>query len=178
MKFTKPELRKQIASLTLDAGDELRVHESEQIWGIVEASAEFGRAEVVGLFWSMADEVSTAEFIARWAATKRIVLPCVEGEGLVFREYCGEESMVCGAFSINEPCGAEYEGRIDLMIVPGVAFDAAGHRLGRGKGYYDRYFEAHADRVGTKMGVCFSYQMVEQVPADPHDVAMDRVVSI
>jgi 5-formyltetrahydrofolate cyclo-ligase len=64
------------------------------------------------------------------------------------------------------------------MIVPGVAFDSEGHRLGRGKGFYDSYLSSpHAARI-YKIGVCFPWQLVESVLTEPHDIQMDEVITI
>ena len=74
-----------------------------------------------------------------------------------------------------EPTGepfTDYE-QIDIVLVPGMAFDAAGHRLGRGRGYYDRFLIQTACR---KIGVCFPFQRVAEVPTDDHDVMMDEVI--
>jgi 5-formyltetrahydrofolate cyclo-ligase len=60
--------------------------------------------------------------------------------------------------------------------VPGIAFDAAGHRLGRGRGYYDRFLHSRDGSYCVKIGVCFDFQKVDEVPVDAHDIAMDKVV--
>ena len=61
-------------------------------------------------------------------------------------------------------------------MVPGVAFDPKGNRLGRGRGYYDRFLSQHPD-VPT-IGICFDFQLVEKVPTDPNDIQMDAVLSL
>ena len=74
-----------------------------------------------------------------------------------------------------EPMGAPFKdfSQIDVALIPGLAFDTNGHRLGRGKGYYDRFLTAF---TGKTIGVCFDFQKVAEVPVDAHDVAVDRVV--
>ena len=67
-------------------------------------------------------------------------------------------------------------GEIDLVVVPGVAFTAGGVRLGRGKGYYDRYL-SQAEFRGVTVGVCYAHQLVGELPSEPHDVAVDCVVA-
>jgi 5-formyltetrahydrofolate cyclo-ligase len=92
------------------------------------------------------------------------------------RRYTSPADLAEGAFHIMEPAGepfCDYE-RIDVVLVPGMAFDAAGRRLGRGRGYYDRFLAAHPHVY--KIGVCFPFQRVAEVPAEPHDVVMDEVV--
>ena len=90
--------------------------------------------------------------------------------------FTGDTDLRPGAFDIMEPVGqpvTDY-GHIDLAVVPGMAFDAQGHRLGRGKGYYDRLLP----RLGHcyKIGMCFDFQKVPSVPTEPTDIAMDEVL--
>ena len=65
---------------------------------------------------------------------------------------------------------------IDLVIVPGTAFTSAGVRCGRGRGYYDKYL-AQPGVHAVKVGVCFAHQLVGELPAEPHDVAMDYLIT-
>ena len=83
-----------------------------------------------------------------------------------------------GSFGIQEPTGelfTDYD-TIDVAIIPGMAFDAEGHRLGRGKGYYDRFLSRVPHLY--KIGLCFSWQLVDHVPYDEHDIKMDEVIRI
>ena len=64
---------------------------------------------------------------------------------------------------------------IDLIIVPGVGFDRQGNRLGRGKGYYDRLLPRIPSAY--KIGICFPFQLVEEIPAEPFDIRMDEIVT-
>jgi 5-formyltetrahydrofolate cyclo-ligase len=146
----------------------------------VEQLPEFAAAHTVALYHALPDEVSTAEMLARWRGVKRLALPVLTGEGtMVFREYTGEESLGAGAFGIAEPrVGREIPpSEIDLMLIPGVAFDAAGRRLGRGGGFYDRYL-AQADAAHIyKVGLCRPRALVPKVPAEPHDIIMDKIIT-
>ena len=76
-----------------------------------------------------------------------------------------------------EPAGPPFTDyhSISVALVPGMAFDAAGHRLGRGRGYYDRFLSAHPPLY--KIGVCFPFQRVAEVPSEEHDVAMNEVIA-
>ena len=92
------------------------------------------------------------------------------------REYRGTDSMILGSMNIMEPTGkafVEYE-KIDLALIPGMSFDPAGHRLGRGKGYYDRTLAQMKNTY--KIGVCFYFQKVEDVPFLSNDILMDEVI--
>ena len=124
----------------------------------------------------MKDEVQTHSFIEKWSRTKRIVLPVVVGDVLELRLYTGPDDLATGAYGIAEPIGEPFTdyAAIGLVVVPGVAFDAEGHRLGRGKGYYDKLLPLIA---APKIGICFPFQLIEEVPAEPFDIRMDAVIS-
>ncbi len=84
--------------------------------------------------------------------------------------------MTIGAYGIEEPTEGKFNNLkdIDLAIIPGVAFDRRGNRLGRGKGYYDRLLPF---LVGTyKLGICFPYQLLESVPTEDFDIRMNEVI--
>ena len=106
-----------------------------------------------------------------------IALPVVVGDDLELRLYTGPEDLKPGAYGIEEPTGELFTdyADIDFIVVPGVAFDRNGNRLGRGKGYYDRLLpripSAH------KAGICFPFQLVEEVPAEPFDIRMDEIIT-
>lgn len=100
----------------------------------------------------------------------------VVGNDLELRHYTGPEDLSIGAYGISEPTGelfTDYE-EIDLAIIPGVAFDPSGHRLGRGKGYYDKLLP-HIP--ACKVGICFPFQLIEEVPAEAFDICMDTVIA-
>lgn len=128
-------------------------------------------------FLRTADEPATDEVLARWASTRRVVLPRVEGDAMRFYA-CRPDALVFGAFGILEPQGERPcpAGEIDLVVCPGMAFTADGRRLGRGRGYYDRYLGDPAFR-GFRVGVCYAHQLVDDLPVEPHDVRMDRVIT-
>jgi len=77
-----------------------------------------------------------------------------------------------------EPTGPlfapEHYGEIELAIIPGMAFDSAGHRLGRGKGYYDRLLPNL--KTAKLTGICFPFQLLEEVPAEAHDISVCKVI--
>lgn len=174
----KSELRRKMRRWNRSLSPGQRSEASEGIFRLVECLAAFDRARTVALFCALRDEPDTLPVLARWAKTKRLALPRVEGERMRF--YFCDPAMLCpGAFGIAEP-GPEAllcaPSQIDLVVVPGVAFTRSGGRMGRGRGYYDRYLSQPELRA-VKVGVCFAHQIVDTLPAEPHDVAMDRVIS-
>jgi len=116
------------------------------------------------------------EILDPWPEGKRLALPHVEGDELSVHWVACREELVPGKFGILEPrADAPSAGRsFDLILVPGMAFDRAGGRLGRGRGYYDRFL---ASASGLVAGVCFDDQLVSEVPREPHDARMDAVVT-
>lgn len=173
----KKALRIEIRQLKRACPLEERRRKSLSVWEAVERDEVFQQAETVLAYWSMDDEVYTHDFVNKWAGSKTLLLPCVKGDELELRYFDGEERLQPGeGYAIPEPVGALFTdwGKIDLILVPGVAFDKSGNRLGRGKGYYDKVLK----QTGAyKLGVCFDFQLVERVPVEPHDVKMDRVVA-
>lgn len=130
------------------------------------------------LYHSLKDEVDTHAFIRKWSREKRILLPVVTGDDLELRLYTGPEDLTVGAYGIEEPTGALFTdySTIDLIVVPGVAFDRDGNRLGRGKGYYDRLLPRIPSAY--KIGICFPFQVVDEVPAEPFDIRMDEIITL
>lgn len=173
----KKALRVEIRQLKRACPLEERRRKSLSVWEAVERDEVFQQAETVLAYWSMDDEVYTHDFVKRWAGSKTLLLPCVKGDELELRYFDGEERLQPGeGYAIPEPVGELFAdwGKIDLILVPGVAFDKFGNRLGRGKGYYDKVLR---ETGACKVGVCFDFQLVERVPVEPHDVKMDRVVA-
>lgn len=145
----------------------------------LEDTEVFKAAQTVMLFHSLPDEPSTHGLVARAAGSKRVVLPVVvDGENIELRTYRGDGDLRRGAFNILEPCGPEFTdfAAIDLAVIPGVAFDPQGNRLGRGKGYYDRLLQRLRPYGIPTVGMCFDFQKVESVPAMPHDMRVSCVL--
>lgn len=138
---------------------------------------EFAAATVVGLYSPVRNEVFTEEiFTAACRAGKTVAYPRVRSDLLDFVAVAQRQELVPGAFGILEPDGAKTIplAALELIVVPGVAFDFAGHRLGYGKGYYDRFLQ---ERRGALVGLCFDFQLVTKLPAEVHDVRMDMLVT-
>lgn len=173
----KKKIRLLVKQLKTEISEVEKVKQSEQIFKIIEATTEFKKANTVVLYWSMPDEVKTHTFIEKWWKHKTILLPVVNGSKLDFKMYKGKEALMPGEqFNIAEPSGEKYENlkAVDLIIVPGVAFDLENNRMGRGKGFYDKFL---SQSLAYKMGICFKCQLFTLVPTQKHDIKMDRVIS-
>lgn len=179
--MTKQKLRNSIA-------EERRRHSAEEL--AVKSAVVCERilrhpriqeAKTVVAFWSLPDEPDISSVIdSLYAQGKDVLLPCVTSDTeMVLRRYRGEASMSPGAFGILEPHGEEsdiatLQRQPSVVLVPGVAFDRDGNRLGRGKGYYDRFLKK-AGQVYT-IGVCHDFQIVEEVPRGEYDMPVDELV--
>ncbi len=155
------------------------VDESSFVIDCLKENSRFSTAHTLLLYNALPDEVQTQQLIASLTAEgKTVVLPKVTSDTeMELRRYTGNSDLQPGPFGIMEPTGelfTDYDA-IDVAVIPGMAFDMKGHRLGRGKGYYDRML---AQMPGIyKIGICFPWQMVDEVPSDEHDVLMDCVIS-
>jgi 5-formyltetrahydrofolate cyclo-ligase len=134
----------------------------------------FITAQTVLLYWSLPDEVPTQAFAEKWAMEKIILLPAIVGDKLEARLFTSKQDMETGSFGIVQPIGEAFTGKIDLAIIPGLAFDKNGYRVGRGKGFYDRFL---ADFSGIKCGLCYDFQLLEQVPHEGFDIPMNVIVT-
>ena len=166
---TKDEIRAVMRS-AVSMGDDAA------IWRKLEELPCFASASAVLLYWSIGGEPYTHDFISNLALHRTVLLPRVVGDSLELREY-EPEAMTSGYKGIMEPgegsrlCDVS---EVSLAVVPGLAFDPSGRRLGRGKGYYDRLLpKLDCPRIG----VCFDSHLLDEVPVEAHDVLMDLVIT-
>ena len=172
--YTKPELRSIIRLMKKSRFPDELNEMSRQIMNKLESHPAFKKAQKILLYASLPDEVRTLEFIEKWRSRKQIVLPTVRGDDIIPVALDPDTPFVVGDFNILEPDSTPYTGDFDLIVVPGMAFDLNGNRLGRGKGYYDRFLCQHRD-VRT-IGVCFDFQIVTSVPTESTDMRMSEIV--
>lgn len=171
----KKEIRRAMKRLNLALTEAERTTASADIHAAIEALPPFVGAQTVALFASLPDEPDTAPLLARWYGRKRLLVPRVEGDIMQFYDYTPEQ-MASGAFGIAEPQAAQpvAPSQIDLILVPGTAFTADGARMGRGRGYYDKYMSQSGFRA-FKAGVCYPHQLIDELPVEPHDIRVDTV---
>lgn len=171
----KDEIRRQIKArkALLSALEKAEV--AARVFEKLEQSAAFAMADRILMYHSLPDELSTHEFIDRWASRKQFFLPRVNGVNLEVLPY-HRSRMAQGAFLIEEPQGDEVvpADSVELIVVPAIAYDRNGNRVGRGKGYYDRLL---ADTRALKVGVGYDFQLVDEVDAETHDIPVDMVIT-
>ncbi len=135
-------------------------------------------ARTILMYYSLPDEVYTHTAIMQLANEgKEILLPAVINNfEMVLRKYTPNEDMQDGAFNIKEPMGEEYTemDKIDVAVIPAIAYDSTKNRIGRGKGYYDRFLKKNPKIY--KIGICFDFQKFVQLPTDSNDIPVDEVI--
>lgn len=147
---------------------------------------EFQRAKTVSFYVAKEDEVQTERMIKdSLKLGKRVLVPiCKESGELALSELldCDTE-LEPGSFGVLEPkltCRRMVPAtKAELIVVPGVAFDLSGHRLGRGKGYYDRFLQkVSSSNPGTRfIGLAYEFQVLNDLPHTPGDVPVHKVVT-
>ena len=173
--MTKSEIRRQIKNLRLMLSDMEKESAAAEVFDRLEKTAAFLMSERVLMYHSLPDELSTRAFLKKWGARKKFFLPRVNGVNLEILPY-DESRLELGALHIEEPTGGELTDpdTLDLIVVPAVAYDRKGNRLGRGKGFYDRLLQTTR---ASKIGVGYDFQLLDSIPTEPHDVAMDMVIT-
>lgn len=136
-------------------------------------------AKTLLLYYSMPDEAGTHKLVdALWRAGKTVLLPRVkDSTHMDLVAYTGPECLkAAGPFHILEPQGEPFTrySDIEVAIVPGVAFTRDGKRMGHGRGYYDRMLALMPNTY--KIGMCFAFQLLPDLPTSPYDINMDEVV--
>ncbi len=150
--------------------------ESKAVFDKIEMLPEFEKAKSILLYWSLADELTTHDFIEKWSKTKQILLPVVVDSNMVIKPFTKKEELSKTSLGVWEPnIQNNLFQSIDIVIVPGVAFDTNKVRLGRGKGYYDRFF---LNKKILKIGIGFDIQILEEIPTGYYDVKMDKVITM
>lgn len=171
----KEEARRLVRNSKTLLGESDRAEAARRVFSRLESLAQFMMADNVMLYNSLPDELSTREFIDKWHGIKHIFLPRVNGLDLDILPY-ERTRMHLGSFRIEEPDGHDTVDidDIDLIIVPGVAYDRAGNRVGRGRGYYDRLL---ARGRAVTIGVGYDFQLFDSIDAEPHDIPVDIVIT-
>lgn len=147
---------------------------SESILSQLEKMTVFREAKTVLLYYPKNNEVDVLPLFKRYKHDKTLLLPVTHRDRMTAHPYEGNDKMHRGKFGIPEPTTPEFQGKIDVIIVPAVAFDRTGNRLGRGGGYYDRFLkkQPHA----TLIGVGYDFQLVDEVPVRKHDQKVHRII--
>ena len=135
----KSDIRRKIKAMRQMLSEAERISAAEEVFNRLEQTAAFLMADKVLMYHSLPDELSTHAFLKKWGSRKRFYLPRVNGVNLDILPY-DESRLELGSFHIEEPTGNDTvdADEIELIVVPAVAYDRRGNRLGRGKVLYDR----------------------------------------
>jgi 5-formyltetrahydrofolate cyclo-ligase len=178
--MTKKEARQwakaQIAALSPEA----RREASSRICARLQDHLHATRPAHLGIFASLPDEPDLAPLLAHWVEQGiSISCPRVEGDSLVFHRILTWKDCAPGSYQIAEPLAEAPRSdpaTFDLLLVPGRAFDRHGHRLGRGKGHYDRLLERLPASTHT-LGIFFACQELPELPTENHDIPLQAILN-
>lgn len=178
----KKELRQRIRKILADIPpEELETKSLRACHRLVERS-EFVKAEVIMVFLSLPTEIDTLPVVLRaWQDRKRVLAPKVswsQRRMMPVEIRSLTDDLTVSHMGIREPVsGIPFpHSMIDLVIVPGLGFDEYGHRLGRGRGFYDRFL-AHPEFKGLACAMAFEEQMISSIPVGPLDRSVDMLVT-
>jgi 5-formyltetrahydrofolate cyclo-ligase len=178
---TKPELRKAIRVRLQALSLEALAEKSAAICLAVTRTPEWHNARVAGFFSPLPSEPNI-DLLWAVLGERAVCYPRIHGDDLIFICVPSREALLeSSRWNLMEPMHRDEHvvpiEDIDLLFVPGVAFTADGHRMGRGKGYYDRLLANPAFR-SPAFGVCFAEQIVSHLPMEDHDRPVSRVFSV
>lgn len=175
----KQSIRKEMFALRTKMSFPDRVKASREICDKIKQLPVYQKASSILAYFAVRNEVSLYPLIEdAWRSGKRISLPSMEQDEIIPRLFTTPSTLEEGKFHVLEPdksCEKIDTTKLDLVLVPGVAFDQNGYRLGFGKGHYDRFFEKLPDVY--KCGIAYDVQMVETIYPEVHDIAMDIVIT-
>ncbi len=180
MQLHKSEMRKQMKCILNAMSISQRMQKSEKIVKRLMDQAFFLDATNILFYHAMAQEVDLSTLMETARSMKKtVLLPlCRDNFLMEARAVYNKEDLVSGAYGIMEPhpskCPIVEPQNIDLIFVPGLAFDENGGRLGRGAGYYDRYLSV---TKATRVGVCFTEQMTSAIPMSNFDIYMNLLIN-
>ncbi len=174
----KNAIRNQMREQRQALSPALHAEKSEKIRRLLEELPDFKTAEKILIYVSLGDEVDTHALIKDALELGRTVfVPKIQEGRLTICPLYKWEDLAPGTFGILEPCEIVTEANpeeMDLIVVPGLAFDSRGHRVGYGKGHYDKLLKL---THGYKVGLAFHEQMIEEVPNEEHDVPLDLIIT-
>ena len=178
MAITKTDLRESMRRQrdTLSSGQ--RVDDGQAIAEKLFALPEFIKARTVAFFLSIASEVNTRWMVEQAIVNgKKVLVPITRNE-IELADFPGWDNLQLAQFGVPEPIHPKRSSVVpEIIIVPGLAFDQRGHRLGYGKGYYDRLLKG-LDRGKTmRIGIAFDFQLMDRIPTTRDDEKMDRIVT-
>ncbi len=171
MKDDKKELRKRVLDKLKNFDCDYRIEESHRLHDLLKRFLDTSHLseKKIGVYFPLGEEINPLY------EDRLFLFPRMNGDEIAFYPSVKKDLKPTEAFGKNffEPAG-DKEDTPEVMLIPGIAFDRLGHRLGRGKGFYDKYL---SNKNIIKIGICFHDQLLVEIPYEDHDVRMDYVVS-
>lgn len=176
--MNKAQLRAQMRDKRKSLTPQEQAHAQQALSERILRCENYLKARTVMAYVAVRGEIGLAPVMEDVLSSGRVlVLPrCEEPGVMTARIVQGMDDLVPGAYGVPEPgehCEIADPKAIDLILAPGVAFDRAGHRLGQGGGYYDRFFSRS---TAHRAGVCHDFALLDCVPCEAHDEKMDTVI--
>jgi len=172
----KERIRRELLRKRINLSEEERLRLSQKIVENLRSLPEYRQAKKVLLYYPIKGEPDLTSLFEEVISKKELILPKVNGEELKLYKVDTLSCLSVGTFGILEPAEGKEVGpeELDFVAVPGVAFDLRGYRLGFGKGFYDRLLKKTR---ATKVGVAYSFQVLERIPNDVWDVPVDIILT-
>ncbi len=137
--------------------------------------ALFAHSHTFFVYYSFGSEADTRAIIrALLSEGKRVLLPRVEGDAIVPVEYRAGEELSKGRFGVSEPQGKAFVGEADVILIPLLAVNSRGYRLGYGGGYYDRYLK---NTAAVKAGIGYDFQLTDEFTEEEWDEPLDVLIT-
>lgn len=178
----KSEIRSEMINKRLNISKEIKVRLDENIYINVCNSTIFKRAKNIFIYVSLDYEVDTKEIINKaFSLGKNVSVPKVisKSKGMVAVTIKSLSQLSLGKYNILEPYtdnNIANANDFDLIIVPGLAFDKKGGRLGYGGGFYDRYLKTCSSTCNI-IALAYSFQIIDQVPMDINDAKINNIIT-
>lgn len=190
LQSAKQALRKELKRRLKSMRDEERTNESQAIFKKLISMDAFRKSRSLSLYMSMPGEVETNQLMTYcFENDKKCFIPHYTADLMkmvLLRNQEDYDSLPLTAWNIKQPAdddvrpdAIDQDGGLDVIVVPGLGFTRDGLRLGRGRGYYDNYFQKYEEKFGKKpllIGLAYSSQIVDDLPADEFDIKLDQVL--
>ena len=177
--MTKKELRELVRAKKRQLSEQQIVSASERLGALLRENPAYQSARSIYGYLAFNQEIRTMPMLRQAQADgKRVAVPKVFGEEMKFIWLDDLDAVSAGYYNIPEPTadGPEADDETALVLMPGLAFDAQGHRCGYGGGFYDRYLAAHT--AHTTLAMCYDFQMFDHLDTDDFDIPVDIVLSV
>lgn len=175
--MTKQELRKICLASRAQLGPEMRQESSNEITRRLTQLTSWHNRKVIMCFLTINSEVETSAIVEQaWREGKTVVVPKVEGKKLLCCELTSWNQLAPGTFGVPEPIEPVLVEpmELELVLVPGLAFDPAGRRLGYGAGFFDRLLKKTR---ALRIGLAYSCQILDHLPEEANDCRVEEIIT-